>query len=93
MRLSYDTKSSIQLRKLPSNCEQFHDCITMPTPSTRVNFGCITTKGSEEGVGHDVDRRRLPPELSDDCVLVKRDPLQIWMAEQVRVPVQRASFP
>src|SRR5215470_3013508 len=22
------------------------DCITMPTPSTRVNFGCLTTTGS-----------------------------------------------
>ena len=31
--------------------------------STRINFGCSTTKAREKGAEHDDYRRRLPPEL------------------------------
>jgi hypothetical protein len=44
------------------------DCITNVGSSTRVDCGCLMTKGSEKGAEHDVDRRRLPPELSGDYI-------------------------
>jgi hypothetical protein len=33
------------------------DCITMSAPSTRVNCGCLTTKGSEEGAEQHVQEK------------------------------------
>jgi hypothetical protein len=50
------------------------DCITMPTPSTRVNSGCLTTKrlGRKESdmmiIGVDYH-----PSFSANCILDGRD--------------------
>ncbi|MGO9588538.1 MAG: hypothetical protein ACLP3K_00650, partial [Candidatus Acidiferrales bacterium] len=42
----------------------FLDFITMSAPSTRVDFGCMTTKAREEGAEHGDYRRGLSPERS-----------------------------
>jgi hypothetical protein len=42
--LSYATREQRLSRRQTE--EREHDCITIPTPSARVNCGCLTTKGS-----------------------------------------------